>query len=135
MSIGKSFPPSRTGWLAGTRFSRLSVYSPAPPQGGPFTLALTQKVEGGLPSKFSARHSDLLCSSSFMIFPFKQKKQFPTEHYNVLDNSLLVVIHWEQESKVLAFQNPKTHIQSYKSPAMSMFPSGVRKRKIRGWGS
>lgn len=111
------------------------MYSPAPPKGGPFllTLALTQKVEGGLPSKFSAEHSDLLCSSSLMIFPLKQK-QFPTEHYNVSNNSLLVVIHMEQESKVLAFQNPKTHIQSYKSPATSVFPGGVRKGKIRGWG-
>lgn len=35
---------------------------------------------------------------------------------------------------MLAFQNPKTHIQSYKSPAMSVFPGGVRKGKIRGWG-
>lgn len=68
-----------------------------------------------------------------MIFPFKQK-QFPTEHYNVLNNSLLVVIHRKQEIKVLAFQSPKNHICSYKSPAMSVFPHGGE-GKIRGKGA
>lgn len=111
-----SLPQELAGWdLASPSWGTPSYH-------GPFilTLAYTQKVEG-FSSKFSARPSKLLCSSSHMIFPFKQK-QFPTEYSNVLNHSLLVVIHREQEVKVLAFQTPKITFRATKALPCMCFP-------------